>query len=62
MTDLTLFIAGSAVFFLGGLGLVLYALDIVQAWSLRENPDGEDRHLTDEMIRDVVTDPRRRRH
>ena len=62
MSDLILFIFGSGVFFLGGLGLVLYTMDTFQSWSLRENQDGEDRHLEDEQIHDVVRDPARRRH
>lgn len=62
MSDLALFAVGSGVFFLGGLGIVLYILDSFQAWSLREKADDEDRHLEDETIRDVVRDPRRRRH
>ena len=62
MSDLALFITGSAVFFLGGVGIVLYALDSFQAWSIREKAADEDRYLDDETVRQAVTDPRRRRH
>lgn len=62
MSDLVLFIIGSGVFFLGGLGLVLYTLDTFQSWSLRENQDGEDNYLEDEQVHDVVKHPTRRQH
>ncbi len=62
MSDLAIFIIGSAVFFLGGLGIVLYGIDSFQAWTIREKADDEDRYLDDETVRDVVKDPRRRRH
>jgi hypothetical protein len=62
MSDLALFIIGCGVFFMGGLGLVLYTLDTFQSWSLRENQDGEDNHLEDEQVHDVIKDPARRRH
>lgn len=62
MSDLALFIIGCAVFFMGGLGIVLYTLDTFQSWSLRENQDGEDNYLQDEQVHDVVKDPARRRH
>ena len=62
MSDLALFVIGSLVFFMGGLGIVLYGLESFQAWSVREKADDEDRHLDDETVRDVLTDPRRRRH
>lgn len=60
MSDLALFIIGCGVFFLGGLGLVLYTLDTFQSWSLRENQDGEDNYLADEQVHDVVRHPTRR--
>ena len=39
MSDLVLFSIGSVVFFVGGLGIVLYGLDTFRAWSIRETDD-----------------------
>jgi hypothetical protein len=62
MSDLVLFIIGSAVFFLCGLGIVLYGLESFEAWRLREKQPDEDRYLDDETLGQALTDPRRRRH
>jgi hypothetical protein len=62
MTDLALFTIGTIVFFLGGTGLVLYGLDSFQAWSASETSDDEDRHLDDETVGQVLTDPTMRSH
>lgn len=62
MTDLVLFAAGTIVFFLGGVGLVLYGLDTFQAWSAAGTADDEDRYLDDETVRQALRDPTRRSH
>jgi hypothetical protein len=62
MSDLALFTIGTVVFFLSGVGLVLFGLDSFQAWSKAGTEDDEDRHLDDETIRQAITDPARRRH
>jgi len=62
MTDLALFAVGTIVFFLGGVGLVLYGLDTFQAWSAAGTGDDEDRYLKDETIGQALRDPTRRSH
>lgn len=62
MTDLALFAIGTIVFFLGGVGLVLYGLDTFQTWSAAGTSDDEDRYLKDETVRQALRDPARRSH
>jgi hypothetical protein len=62
MSDLALFTIGTVVFFLGGVGLVLFGLDSFQAWSRAGKADDEDRYLDDETIRQAFSDPARRKH
>jgi hypothetical protein len=62
MTDLALFAIGTIVFFLGGTGLVLFGLDSFKAWSASDTSNDEGRHLDDETVGQVLTDPTRRRH
>jgi hypothetical protein len=55
MTDLALFAIGTIVFFLGGTGLVLYGLDVFQAWSVADTSD-------DETAGEALNDPTRPSH
>ncbi len=57
MSDLAIFAIGTIVFFIGGVGVVLYGLDSFQLWSQRETDDDQDRHLVEGTVRDVM-DPR----
>lgn len=54
MSDLTIFVIGTIVFFVGGVGVVLYGLDTFQLWSQRETDDDQDRHLDQGTVRDVL--------
>lgn len=54
MSDLSIFLAGTVVFFLGGVGLVLYGLDSFQAWRAAAKQPDEDRYLDEERVRDVL--------
>lgn len=61
MTDLALFLIGTVVFFVGGVGMVLYGLDMFQLWSTRQTSKDEDPHLEDGTVRDVISLSSRRR-
>ncbi len=54
MSDLAIFVIGTIVFFVGGVGVVLYGLDTFQLWSRRETDEGQDRHLEQGTVRDVI--------
>ena len=43
MSDLALFTIGTLVFFLGATGLVLYGLDMFQAWGSTSTDADEER-------------------
>jgi hypothetical protein len=61
MSDLALFMAGTIVFFLGGVGLVLFGLDTFQGWLMAGKQPDEERHLDEELVRDVLRPGGRRR-
>ena len=45
MSDLALFTIGTLVFFLGATGLVLYGLDMFQAWGSASSDADEEQPL-----------------
>lgn len=42
MSQTAIFLFGAAVFFIGGLGLVIVGLDAVKAWSASDEIDSEN--------------------
>lgn len=54
MSDLAIFVIGTIVFFVGGVGVVLYGLDTFQLWSRRETAGDQDRHLDHGTVAEVI--------